>query len=91
MSWHHTQLDRRRWSKARIAAFDRDNWRCTSCKGQSGRLEAHHEPPLRASGDPYDLAGITTLCRECHIEDHKAENDIEGRSEWREWVKTLAS
>ena len=90
MSWNHTRLNARRLAKVKRQAHERDGWRCTSC-GVAGRLEAHHEPPLKAGGDPYDLAGIQTLCRDCHIEKHKAENDIEGRSEWRAWVKNMTS
>lgn len=65
-------LDRRRWARTRVAAFTRDAFRCRNC-GKAGRLEAHHEPPLneRDGGDPYDLDGIVTLCRTCHIERHR--------------------
>lgn len=59
----------RPWERVRRAAFNRDGWRCRRC-GASGPLEAHHEPPLSDGADPYDLAGIVTLCRGCHIRRH---------------------
>lgn len=86
----HAALDRRRWAWARLKAFERDGWRCTKC-GKAGRLEAHHEPPLRDGGDPYDLTGIVTLCRFCHVEHHRTEYEIPGRAEWRKLVKEMAN
>ena len=85
----HRALDRRRWQWTRLKAFERDGWRCTAC-GRAGRLEAHHEPPLRAGGDPYALDGIKTLCRSCHIERHRGDTETPGRAEWRELVRELA-
>ena len=81
MSRHHLRLNGRRWAKVRRAAFERDGWRCTKC-GKAGRLEAHHEPPLRAGADPYDLAGIATLCRNCHIARHRPDDMVTGRMAW---------
>ena len=88
MSRYHAKLDPRRWARARRQAFERDNYRCASC-GRAGRLEAHHEPPLRAGSDAYDLAGIVTLCRGCHIEHHRAEDETSGRAAWRALVDEL--
>ena len=90
MSNNHARLNAGRWALVRRQAFERDGWRCTAC-GQAGRLEAHHEPQLGAGGDPYDLAGIKTLCRACHIELHQADaDDTPGRAEWRAFVRDLA-
>ena len=88
MSRHHTHLDTRRWAKVRHAAFERDGWRCTLC-GKAGWLEAHHEPPLEAGGAPYELAGIKTLCRACHIEAHA--DATPGRADWRAFMRDLAA
>ena len=90
MSQHHTHLNARCWAKIRRQAFDRDGWRCTEC-GRPGRLEAHHEPPLRAGADPYDLAGIRTLCRACHIERHRPDDMTPGREAWLALVDELAA
>lgn len=90
MSRNHTKLDPRRWAWVRRQAFERDGWRCTNPKcGRTGRLEAHHEPPLRDGGDPYDLDGIKTLCRECHIRHHRPDNMVEGRAEWLDFLDEL--
>ena len=89
MSKRHAALNRKRWSRVRRAAFERDGWRCTKCD-TAGRLEAHHEPPLDAGADPYELAGIRTLCRACHIELHQAEaDDTPGRDGWRAFVREI--
>ena len=87
MSNNHQALDRRRWARVRRATFERDGWRCTRCK-RRGRLEAHHEPPLREGGDPYDLAGILTLCRGCHIAEHQRASMTPGRAEWLAFLET---
>ena len=89
MSKNHLPLLRsRRWQHTRRAAFERDGWRCRECH-RPGRLEAHHEPPLRAGGDPYDLVGIVTLCRGCHIEHHRPAADRAGRAKWRALVAEM--
>ena len=90
MGRSHVSLDARRWARVRRQAFERDGWRCRAC-GRAGRLEAHHEPPLRAGADPYDLAGIMTMCRPCHIERHRPDNMTPGRKEWRDMVEQLVA
>lgn len=90
MSRHHARLDPRRWARVRRAAFERDGYRCTKC-GAMGRLEAHHEPPLRDGADPYDLAGVRTLCRRCHIERHRPDAETPGRDAWRAMVEAMAA
>ena len=90
MSRHHTNLNARRWAAVRRAAFERDGYRCTAC-GKAGRLEAHHEPPLRQGADPYDLDGVRTMCRSCHIERHRPDAMTPGRSEWYELVAEITS
>ena len=88
MSRNHLHLNARRWDAARRAAFRRDGYRCVEC-GRAGRLEAHHEPPLRKGADPYDLDGIKTLCRECHIERHRSDAMTPGRMEWLQLMDEL--
>ena len=88
MSRHHTHLNARRWDTVRRAVFQRDGYRCTAC-GWAGRLEAHYEPPLQAGGDPYELAGLRTLCRHCHIEHHRNESETPGRADWRAFVAAI--
>ena len=69
MSRHHLPLFRtRRWKAVRRAVFDRDGWRCCEC-GRPGALECDHVTPLqREPGqDPWDINGLQTLCRQCHI------------------------
>ena len=88
MSKNHTRLHAGRWALVRRAAFERDGYRCTHCQ-RVGRLEAHHEPPLRAGADPYALDGIRTLCRACHIERHRGDAETPGRGAWREFVAEL--
>ena len=88
MSRHHNHLNARRWAAVRRAVFERDDYRCVEC-GRPGRLEAHHEPPLRAGADPYDLAGIKTLCRRCHIVRHRPDDMVEGRMAWLDALAEL--
>ena len=88
MSRNHTRMNTRRWQATRRAAFRRDGYRCRKC-GRRGRLEAHHEPPLTAGADPYDLDGILTYCRLCHIERHRPDQMTQGRAEWRRFVLEL--
>ena len=88
MSNQHVTISRRRWELVRRAAFGRDGYRCRKCK-RPGRLEAHHEPPLRDGADPYDLAGIMTLCRTCHVERHRPDDMTPGRAAWQDFIREL--
>ena len=78
MSRHHTSLNQRRWKAVRRAVFERDGWRCLVC-GRPGALECDHFTPLqREPGqDPWDLNGLQTLCRACHLEKTARENGRE--------------
>ena len=89
MSNQHVTLNRRRWALVRRAAFERDGYRCTVC-GNAGRLEAHHEPPLRDGADPYDLDGILTYCRAYHISRHREDYMVPGRPAWLAFVADMA-
>ena len=85
MSKHHAALHAGRWSNVRQRVFGRDGWRCTIC-GISGPLEAHHDPPLTGGADPYDPAGIVTLCRGCHIRLHRDARVGPERRAWRAYM-----
>ena len=88
MSRHHLVLNPRRWAVVRRAVFRRDAYRCRQC-GRPGRLEAHHEPPLRDGADPYNVAGVRTLCRSCHIERHRPDAIAADRAAWLDYLKQL--
>lgn len=74
MSRHHRRIAGARWEATRRAVFERDGWRCVEC-GKAGRLECDHIVPLeREPGqDPWDMNGLQTLCRSCHIEKSRRE------------------
>ena len=56
------------WSRARRLALDRDDWRC-KC-GSPADLEVHQVRPVAEGGEPFALANLATLCRECHLSAH---------------------
>ena len=92
MSRNHTRLHARRWAAVRRFVFERDGWRCVEC-GRAGRLECDHAIPLSLNPgqDPYDVNGLQTLCRACHIKKTRAENQREltaGEVAWRELVQS---
>ncbi len=94
MSHHHARLHARRWDAVRRAVFKRDNFRCVEC-GRVGKLESDHITPLqREPGqDPYDMNGLQSLCRSCHLEKTTGENRRELTPDelaWRELVAELA-
>ena len=90
MSNQHVTINRRRWALVRRAAFERDGYRCRAC-GRPGRLEAHHEPPLRKGADPYRLEGVVTMCRDCHITHHREEGRTVDQLAWQKFVGDLAA
>ena len=93
MSRHHTHLNARRWARVRRAVLKRDGYRCVLC-GRAGRLECDHITPLqREPGqNPYDINGLQTLCRACHIAKTARENRREltpAEAAWRALVASL--
>ena len=94
MSRNHSHLHTGRWAAVRCYVFKRDGYRCTSCS-RAGRLECDHVTPLeREPGqDPFDVHGLQTLCRACHIEKTARENRrplTPAETAWRELVAELA-
>lgn len=89
MSRNHRQLHRARWQAVRLEVLDRDGWRCRTC-GKAGRLEVDHVIPLEEhpGQDPYDPAGLQTLCRRCHADKSAAERGPPdpAREAWREFL-----
>jgi 5-methylcytosine-specific restriction endonuclease McrA len=64
----------KRWSPCRLAAFERDDYRCHECGRRTGRPHGHHVPPidelLSRGLDPFDPQLVQTWCAHCHgIED----------------------
>ena len=93
MSKFHTSLRRKRWAAVRRSVFERDGWRCVAC-GRAGRLECDHVTPMqREPGqDPYDPNGLQTLCRLCHIEKSRRENNhllTPAEAAWRALVAEM--
>ena len=73
MSWRKARLNSARWEGVRKQVFRRDGYRCRSC-GKASRLECDHVTPLHPSQDPFDLDGLQSLCRGCHLAKTAGEN-----------------
>ena len=73
-AFHHI-YNTPRWRTLRRLVFARDGWVCKSC-GKPGALECDHVTPLHVKPDQdfYALENLQTLCRGCHIEKTKNEN-----------------
>lgn len=89
MSRNHARLSGWRWEATRRQVFQRDNYRCRKC-GRRGRLEAHHEPPLSPGVDPYNVDGVLSYCRECHVKHHKNEHMTDEQLAWQEFLTELS-
>ena len=94
MSRHHTHLHARRWAAVRRAVLKRDGFGCVEC-GRAGKLEVDHIVPMqREPGqDVYDVNGLQTLCRSCHLAKTARENRrllTPAELAWRELVAELA-
>ena len=82
-------LSRRKWTKVRLAVFDRDGWACVLC-GRGGRLEADHVKRIVDGGPVWELGNIQTLCRDCHIAksaDEKRGGPVDPEvAKWRKYL-----
>ena len=89
MGRNHDKLDKARWRVVRLAALERDGYRCTRC-GRAGRLEVDHHIPIARGGAKHDLANLQSLCRDCHLTKTAGENSnprnramrAQGRAFW---------
>lgn len=56
-----------RWQKKRLEIFQRDGFKCRSCKSQRRTLNVHHRWYLNGA-EPWDYESeaLLTLCDECH-------------------------
>ena len=89
MSRHYkgqSQAEGMVWEGRRRQVFDRDRWRCQRC-GRSGRLEAHHIVEI-AHGGTNDQGNLQSLCRTCHIEQHRPEEPL-ASGEWQSLMREL--
>ena len=86
MSRQHRRLPWRALARARRAVLDRDGWRCRRC-GHPGDLEAHHVTPLEAGGAALAVENLETLCRGCHIAEHR--RDDPDRRAWRRYLQEV--
>ena len=90
MSRHHAHHNWRRWAAVRRAVFERDGWRCVEC-GRAGRLECDLVTSMqREPGqDPYDVNGLQTLCKACHVEKTRAERRPPPLGDENDWFVSL--
>ena len=66
-------------------------WRCERCHG-AGALEAHHTRPLQEGGELLvPVEELEVLCRDCHIEAHRARRPVIGHEAWEALVAELAA
>ena len=59
------------WTRARLAAIDRDGRRCAWCGQTEKRLVVHHIRPWHPDDvDPRALDNLVTICDSCHRRRH---------------------
>lgn len=93
-SKHWNSIDRRKWAVVRREVLERDGYRCRRC-GRAGRLEVDHVKPIAAGGSLYDLDNLQSLCRPCHFDKTRQENQARQdqltpqRGAWRDLVSEL--
>lgn len=56
----------------RSKVFERDDYTCKRCGYRGGELNAHHIKPYKNNKkERLDLNNGITLCKKCHVEEHK--------------------
>lgn len=65
------------WLNLQRQVFERDNFKCTHCKGKSKCFELHaHHLILRSGGGEDTLENLVTLCKTCHVAYHKGKIEL---------------
>jgi len=61
-----------RWQKKRLEIFNRDNWKCTSCRAENKTLHIHHKA-YQSGLEPWEYRNdqLATLCDSCHKREHE--------------------
>lgn len=83
-----------RWKAVRLQALRRDGFKCCEC-GAVGRLEVHHEKPVRHAPElSFELSNLRTLCGSCHAKITRVEIGLAGplhalRQQWQSLVDAL--
>ena len=72
MSKYSEKLKDPRWQKKRLEILERDKWTCQLCFDKESTLMVHHLNYNKGK-NPWDYpnSGLTTLCQECHQEEHE--------------------
>lgn len=71
------------WQKKRLEILERDQYTCLECEAQDQQLHIHHA--YYVSGrKPWEYPNwsLTTLCKDCHKQDHEREPDESPIEEW---------
>ena len=64
----------RRWHAMRMAALERDGFRCRCCGARGVRLEVDHiQPVSRAPERAWEASNLQALCTPCHLAKTDAE------------------
>lgn len=73
--WNLTNKDRRKsndYKQWRTSVFERDKYTCQHCRQVGGELNAHHIKNFKKhSRLRFKLSNGITLCKQCHINEHK--------------------
>lgn len=69
------------WYKIIKEVFQRDNYTCSYCGKEGGKLECDHIIPY-SKGGTNELENLTTACRKCNRQ--KKDKSVEEFKEWRE-------
>lgn len=79
------------WSSARLAALERDGYRCRVCDRDALVLHVHHVEPVfdySSNHHGHHLDGLITLCEEHHRAEHSFSREIE---RWLQWADGTVS
>lgn len=78
--------DQHVWDQARQVALERDGFRCVRCGAED--VEVHHVLALpdrswyRRRSCAHHVAGLLTLCRSCHVEEHRFARQVAVTLDW---------
>lgn len=83
MSTYSQKLLDPRWQRKRLEIMERDGFKCSNCEDDKEALRVHHTYYVSGRSPwNYPNWSLVTLCKTCHDEEHKEQQEKDQSGDW---------